>query len=91
MNSAEDIRVVIEPRSRTVDANLMMESLFRLSELEARISMNMNVLTGGLVPRVLGLNEALREWLDHRRTCCCGARASVSARSSGGWKSCAAC
>lgn len=65
--SAEDIRVVIEPRARNVDANLMMESLFRLSELEARIPMNMNVLTGGLVPRVLGLGEALREWLDHRR------------------------
>ncbi|WP_332685136.1 DNA topoisomerase IV subunit A [Bosea sp. (in: a-proteobacteria)] len=65
--SAEDIRVVIEPRARNVDANLMMESLFRLSELEARVPMNMNVLTGGLVPRVLGLNEALRAWLDHRR------------------------
>lgn len=65
--SAEDIRIVIEPRARNVDPNLMMESLFRLSELEARISMNMNVLTGGLVPRVLGLAEALRAWLDHRR------------------------
>src|SRR6478735_5227417 len=65
--SAEDIRVVIEPRARNVDPNLMMESLFRLSELESRISMNMNVLTGGLVPRVLGLSEALRAWLDHRR------------------------
>jgi len=65
--SAEDIRVVIEPRARNVDANLMMESLFKLSELEARIPMNMNVLTGGLVPRVLGLAEALRAWLDHRR------------------------
>lgn len=65
--SAEDIRIVIEPRARNVDPNLMMESLFRLSELEARIAMNMNVLTGGLVPRVLGLAEALRAWLDHRR------------------------
>ncbi|WP_439498799.1 DNA topoisomerase IV subunit A [Bosea sp. (in: a-proteobacteria)] len=65
--SAEDIRIVIEPRARNVDSNLMMESLFRLTELEARIPMNMNVLTGGLVPRVLGLNEALRAWLDHRR------------------------
>ncbi len=65
--SAEDIRIVIEPRARNVDPNLMMESLFRLSELEARISMNMNVLTGGLVPRVLSLAEALRAWLDHRR------------------------
>ena len=65
--SAEDIRVIIEPRARNVDANLMMESLFRLSELEARIPMNMNVLTGGVVPRVLSLAEALRAWLDHRR------------------------
>jgi topoisomerase-4 subunit A len=65
--SAEDIRVVIEPRARNVDANLMMESLFRLSELESRIPMNMNVLTGGLVPRVLSMAEALRAWLDHRR------------------------
>ncbi|KRE12349.1 DNA topoisomerase IV subunit A [Bosea sp. Root483D1] len=65
--SAEDIRVVIEPRARNVDANLMMESLFKLSELESRIPMNMNVLTGGVVPRVLSLAEALRAWLDHRR------------------------
>ena len=65
--SAEDVRLVIEPRARNVDANLMMESLFRLSELEARIPMNMNVLTAGLVPKVLSLPEALREWLDHRR------------------------
>ncbi|WP_460450181.1 DNA topoisomerase IV subunit A [Alsobacter sp. SYSU BS001988] len=65
--SAEDVRVVIEPRARTVDPAIMMESLFRLSELESRIGMNMNVLSGGVIPRVLGLAEALREWLDHRR------------------------
>ncbi len=65
--SAEDVRIVLEPRARTVDPVVLMESLFRLTELESRISMNMNVLTGGLVPRVLGLSEALREWLDHRR------------------------
>ncbi len=65
--SAEDVRVVFEPRSRTVDPELLMESLFRLTELESRIPMNMNVLTGGLVPKVLGLAEVLREWLDHRR------------------------
>ncbi len=65
--SAEDIRVVFEPRARQVDPALMMESLFRLTELESRISLNMNVLTGGTVPRVLGLAEALRAWLDHRR------------------------
>jgi topoisomerase-4 subunit A len=65
--SAEDIRIVLEPRSRTVDPALMMESLFKLTELEARIPLNLNVLTGGLAPRVLNLAEALRAWLDHRR------------------------
>ena len=64
---AEDIRLVIEPRSRSVDAELMMESLFKLTELESRIPLNMNVLVKGRVPQVLGLAEALREWLDHRR------------------------
>src|ERR1700712_3581353 len=65
--SAEDVRVVLEPRSRSVDPVILMESLFRLTELEARIPLNMNVLVGGLVPRVISLAEALREWLDHRR------------------------
>jgi len=65
--SAEDIRLVIEPRSRTVDAGLLMESLFKLSELESRIPLNMNVLVKGRIPRVLGLAEALTEWLAHRR------------------------
>ncbi|MGL4975380.1 MAG: DNA gyrase subunit A, partial [Bosea sp. (in: a-proteobacteria)] len=65
--SAEDIRIVFEPRARNVDPVLLMESLFRLTELESRLSLNMNVLTGGTVPRVLGLAEALRAWLDHRR------------------------
>ena len=64
---AEDIRLVIEPRSRSVDAELMMESLFKLTELETRIPLNMNVLVKGRIPQVLGLAEALREWLDHRR------------------------
>ncbi len=65
--SAEDIRIVLEPKSRSVDENMLMESLFKLTELETRISMNMNVLVDGLVPRVIGLGEALRIWLDHRR------------------------
>jgi len=65
--SAEDIRLVIEPRSRTVDAGLLMESLFKLSEFESRIPLNMNVLVKGRIPRVLGLAEALTEWLAHRR------------------------
>ncbi|HEX5507286.1 MAG TPA: DNA topoisomerase IV subunit A [Pseudolabrys sp.] len=65
--SAEDVRLVIEPRSRTVDAGLLMESLFKLTELESRIPLNMNVLVKGRIPKVLGLAEVLREWLDHRR------------------------
>jgi len=65
--SAEDVRIVIEPRSRTVDPVILMESLFRLTELESRIPLNVNVLAGGKVPKVLGLAECLREWLDHRR------------------------
>src|SRR5450432_1283794 len=65
--SAEDIRLVIEPKSRTVDPELMMESLFRLTELENKIPLNLNVLVKGKIPRVLGLAECLREWLDHLR------------------------
>jgi topoisomerase-4 subunit A len=65
--SAEDIRLVLEPKSRTVDATLLMESLFRLTELEVRFPLNMNVLSRGQVPNVLSLREVLREWLDHRK------------------------
>jgi topoisomerase-4 subunit A len=65
--SAEDIRLVIEPKSRAVDPELMMESLFRLTELESRIPLNLNVLVKGRIPKVLGLAECLREWLDHLR------------------------
>ncbi|HWU62506.1 MAG TPA: DNA topoisomerase IV subunit A, partial [Ensifer sp.] len=65
--SAEDIRLVLVPKSRTVDPTILMESLFKLTELESRISLNMNVLSMGKVPRVMALDEVLREWLDHRR------------------------
>ncbi|MCQ4188486.1 DNA topoisomerase IV subunit A [Methylocystis suflitae] len=65
--SAEDVRIVFEPRARTVDPALMMETLFKLSELETRFTMNMNVLVDGVTPRVVSLDEALRQWLDHRR------------------------
>ena len=65
--STKDVRLVLEPRARTVDPALLMESLFKLTELESRIALNMNVLVKGRVPRVIGLAEALREWLDHRR------------------------
>jgi len=65
--SAEDVRLVLEPRARTVDAALLMESLFKLTELESRIPLNMNVLVKGRIPKVVGLAEALTEWLEHRR------------------------
>src|SRR5712675_2228098 len=65
--SAEDIRLVIEPKSRAVDPELLMESLFKLTELESRIPLNLNVLVKGRIPKVLGLAECLREWLDHLR------------------------
>ena len=65
--SAEDVRIVFEPRSRSVDPALLMESLFKLTELESRVPLNMNVLLRGRIPRVVGLAEALGEWLTHRR------------------------
>jgi topoisomerase-4 subunit A len=65
--SAEDVRLVIEPRARNVDAKMMMESVFRLSELESRFPVNMNVLVDGVVPRVVSLSDALNQWLHHRR------------------------
>jgi topoisomerase-4 subunit A len=61
--SAEDVRLVLVPKSRTVDPNLLMESLFRLSDLENRIPLNLNVLSMGKVPKVMNLAEVLREWL----------------------------
>ena len=65
--SAEDVRIVLEPKSRTVDPDLLMESLFKLTDLESRQPLNMNVLSGGIVPKVMNLRDVLREWLDHRR------------------------
>ena len=65
--SAEDVRIVIEPKSRNSDPEIVMESLFKLTELESRISLNLNVLVKGRVPKVIGLAECLREWLDHLR------------------------
>jgi topoisomerase-4 subunit A len=65
--STEDVRIVIEPKSRAVDPGILMESLFKLTELESRIPLNMNVLSKGKVPKVMDLAGVLREWLDHRR------------------------
>jgi len=65
--SAEDIRVVLEPRAKTVDPEVMMGMLFRNSDLETRFSLNMNVLIDGRTPKVCSLKEVLRAFLDHRR------------------------
>jgi topoisomerase-4 subunit A len=65
--SAEDIRLVIEPRARTVDPEQLMESVFRQSDLENRISLNLNVIDASGAPRVMNLREALQAFLDHRR------------------------
>lgn len=63
--SAEDIRIVITPKNRNVDPDVLMEALFKHSDLESRFSLNMNVLDGGLVPRVMNLKEVLQSWLNH--------------------------
>lgn len=65
--SAEDVRIVLEPRSKNIDPALLMESLFKVSELESRVSLNMNVLDATRTPRVMNLREVIQCWLDHRR------------------------
>ena len=64
--SAEDVRIVLEPRSRTVTPELLMESLFKLTDLEVRFALNLNVLDGGRVPKVMSLKETLKAFLDHQ-------------------------
>ncbi len=64
--STDVVRLVLEPKSRGVEPAHLMESLFRTTDLENRIGLNMNVLDGGLVPRVMGLREVLQAFLDHR-------------------------
>ncbi len=64
--SAEAVRLVLEPKTRGVEPEVLMETLFRATALETRISLNMNVLTADRTPRVLSLREVLRHWLDHR-------------------------
>ncbi len=64
--SAEDVRIVLEPRSRNVDPELLMESLFRLTDLEVRVGLNMNVLDAANTPRVMDLRAVLQAFLDHR-------------------------
>ncbi|WP_439541068.1 DNA topoisomerase IV subunit A [Hyphomicrobium sp.] len=64
--SDEKVRLILEPKSRTIDPVLLMESLFRLTELEIRFGLNMNVLSAGQIPNVLSLRDVLRQWLEHR-------------------------
>ncbi len=64
--SDEDIRIVLEPRSRTVDAEMLMDSLFRLTDLEIRVSLNLNVLDETRTPMVMSLKQALAAWLKHQ-------------------------
>lgn len=64
--SAEEVRLILEPKSRTIDPVLLMESMFRSTELEVRFGLNMNVLSGGQIPNVLSLREVLSQWLEHR-------------------------
>ena len=65
--SADDVRIVLEPRTGNVPAELLMEQLFKLSDLEIRFPLNLNVLDKDNTPRVMDLREALQAWLDHRR------------------------
>jgi topoisomerase IV subunit A len=65
--SADDVRVVLTPKSRNVDPAVLMESIFRLCDLEVRISLNMNVLDKDCVPRVMDLRTVLKAYLDHRQ------------------------
>jgi topoisomerase-4 subunit A len=65
--SAEDVRVVLEPKTRNIEPNVLMEQLFRATEFETRFPLNMNVLSGGKIPKVMSLKDMLREWLDHRK------------------------
>lgn len=65
--SAEDIRLVLVPKTRNIAPELLMEALYRNCDLEIRFAMNMNVLDGGLVPKVMNIKEVLRSWLNHRQ------------------------
>jgi len=64
--SSEEIRLILEPKSRAIDPVLLMESLFRSTELEVRFGLNMNVLSAGQIPNVLSIKDVLKQWLEHR-------------------------
>lgn len=64
--SAEEVRLVLEPKARTIDPVLLMEGMFRATELEIRFGLNMNVLSAGQIPNVLSIKDVLKQWLEHR-------------------------
>lgn len=65
--SAEDIRLVLVPKAKTIEPEILMEAMFRHSDLENRFSLNMNVLDGGITPRVMNLKDVLQCWMEHRK------------------------
>ena len=65
--SAEDVRLILIPKNRNIEPELLMEALYRSCDLESRFNMNLNVLESGKVPKVMNLKEALRNWLDHQQ------------------------
>ena len=83
--SAEDVRLVLEPRARTVDPDLLLESLYRLTDLEVRFPLNLNVLDATRTPGVMSLKEALPPGSHSRSRCWCAGARCGSARSTTGW------
>ena len=65
--SAEDIRLILVPKNKSIEPELLMEAMFRHSELENRFSLNMNVIDGGITPRVMNIKEVLQAWMNHRK------------------------
>jgi len=84
--SAEDIRLVLEPRAKTVDAQVLMETLFRQTDLETRFSLNMNVLIDGLTPQVASSRKCCGRLLTTRGRCSGGERSLGSGKLRRGWK-----
>ena len=64
--SAEDVRLILEPRNRSIEPEVLMEQMFRTTDLETRVGLNMNVLDANMVPQVMNLRDVLRSFLEHR-------------------------
>src|SRR5690606_35863339 len=65
--SAEDVRIVLTPKNKSIDPELLMAQLYKNTDLETRFSLNMNVLDGGVTPKVMNIKEALQAFVDHRQ------------------------